>query len=116
MLSYKHNTRRYLALKLRDVYEISATDMVVVKSLTVCLLNKTKEISNEDRSINRGKVLRHQKGTTLDSRVYAKKLPLFQFALSNLRLQTKTKTCMQNFTCCFKFTVLSSDETLLSSL
>jgi len=77
MLSYKHNTRRYLALKLRDVYEISATDMVVVKSLTVCLLNKTKEISNEDRSINRGKVLRHQKGTTLDSRVYAKKLPLF---------------------------------------
>ena len=27
MSSYKHNTRRYLALKLRDVYEISATDM-----------------------------------------------------------------------------------------
>ena len=48
--------------------------------------------------------------------MYAKKLPLFQFALSNLRLQTKTKTCMRNFTCCFKFTVSSLDETLLSSL
>jgi len=41
----------------------------------------------------------------------AKMLPLFQFALSNLRLQTKAKTCMRNFTCRFKFTVSSSDET-----
>ena len=42
MSSYKLNTRRYLALKLRDVYGISAADMVVVKSLTDCLLNTTK--------------------------------------------------------------------------
>ena len=42
MLPYKHHTRRYLALKLRDVYGISAVDIVVVKSLTDCLLNTTK--------------------------------------------------------------------------
>ena len=55
-------------------------------------------------------------GSVPGNRVYAKKLPLFQFALSKLRLKTKTKTCMRNVTCCFKFTVSSSDETLLSSL
>ena len=42
MSPYKRNTRRYLALKLRDVYGISAVDIVVVKSLTDCLLNTTK--------------------------------------------------------------------------
>jgi hypothetical protein len=42
MSPYKRHTRRYLALKLRDVYGISAVDIVVVKSLTDCLLNTTK--------------------------------------------------------------------------
>jgi len=42
MLPYKRNTRRYLALKLRDVYGISAADIVVLKSLTDCLLNTAK--------------------------------------------------------------------------
>ena len=46
---------------------------------------------------------------TLKNRVYAKICCAFKFALS------KT-TCMRNFTCCFKFTVSQSDETLLSSL
>ena len=42
MLPYKRNTRRYLALKLRDLYGISAADIVVLKSLTDCLLNTAK--------------------------------------------------------------------------
>ena len=42
MSPYKHNTRSYLALKRRDVYGISAVDMVVVKSLSECLMNITK--------------------------------------------------------------------------
>ena len=42
MSPYKHNTRRNLALKRRDVYGISAVDMVVVKSLSECLMNITK--------------------------------------------------------------------------
>ena len=51
-----------------------------------------------------------------NSSTLCKNLPLFQFALSKLRLQTKTKTWMWNFTCYFKITVSSSDETSLSSL
>ena len=42
MSPYKHNTRRNLALKRRDVYGISAVDMVVVKSLSECLMKITK--------------------------------------------------------------------------
>ena len=52
---------------------------------------------------------------SIDTRVYGEKLPLFQLALSKLRFQIKTKTYMRNLTCCFKFTVSSSDGTLLSS-
>ena len=42
MTLFKQNTRRFLALKRRDVYGISAVDMVVVKSLSECLMNITK--------------------------------------------------------------------------
>ena len=42
MAPFKQNTRRYLALKRRDVYGISPVDMVVVKSLSECLMNITK--------------------------------------------------------------------------
>jgi len=42
MAPFKQNTRRNLALKRRDVYGISPVDMVVVKSLTECLMNITK--------------------------------------------------------------------------
>jgi len=42
MAPFKQNTRRNLALKRRDAYGISPVDMVVVKSLTECLMNITK--------------------------------------------------------------------------
>jgi len=42
MSPYKQNTRRNLALKRRDVYGISPIDMVVVQSLSKCLINITK--------------------------------------------------------------------------
>ena len=42
MAPFKQNTRINLALKRRDVYGISPVDMVVVKSLTECLMNITK--------------------------------------------------------------------------
>ena len=42
MSPYKQNTRRNLALKRRDVYGISPVYMVVVKSLSECLMNITK--------------------------------------------------------------------------
>ena len=35
---YKINTRRYLSLKKRDTYGISANDLLIVKQLTKCLL------------------------------------------------------------------------------
>jgi hypothetical protein len=41
MSPFKLDTRRNLALKLRDVYGISSADMVVIKSLTDCLLKAT---------------------------------------------------------------------------
>ena len=41
MLPFKLYTRRNLALKLRDVYGISSADMVVIKSLSDCLLKAT---------------------------------------------------------------------------
>ena len=41
MTLFKHNTRRFLALKRRDVYGISPVDMVV-KSLCECLMKITK--------------------------------------------------------------------------
>jgi len=42
MSPFNQNTRRNLALKRRDVYGISPVDMVVVKSLSECLINFTK--------------------------------------------------------------------------
>ena len=42
MTLFKQNTRRFLALKRRDVYGISPVDMVVVKSLSECLMKITK--------------------------------------------------------------------------
>jgi hypothetical protein len=42
MSPFKQNTRRNLALKRRDIYGISPVDMVVVKSLSECLMNITK--------------------------------------------------------------------------
>jgi hypothetical protein len=42
MAPFKQNTRRNLALKRRDVYGICSVDMVVVKSLSECLMNITK--------------------------------------------------------------------------
>ena len=42
MAPFKLNSRRNLALKQRDVYGISPVDMVVVKSLSECLMNITK--------------------------------------------------------------------------
>ena len=42
MSPYKQNTRRNLALKRRDVYGISPIDMVVVKSLSECLISIMK--------------------------------------------------------------------------
>ena len=38
MLSFKLDTRQNLALKLRDLHGISSTDMVVIKSLSDCLI------------------------------------------------------------------------------
>ena len=42
MSPYKQNSRINLALKRRDVYGINPVDMVVVKSLSECLMSIIK--------------------------------------------------------------------------
>ena len=53
--------RRNLALKRRDVYGISPVDMVVVKSLSECLMNitKLKKHLNKKRQFDRREVNTH---------------------------------------------------------
>ena len=52
MSPFKQSLRRNLALKRRDMYGISPVDMVVIKSLSECLMNITKlkkQLEKRDR-------------------------------------------------------------------
>ena len=65
MVTYKRDTRRNLTLKHRDIYEITSADMVVIKSMSDCILKviklkkilKLKDKLTETMSICLNKVL-----------------------------------------------------------
>ncbi len=63
MSPYKQNSRRNLALKRRDVYGINPVDMVVVKSLSECLMSiiKLKKHLIKRDNLTEEKLLRMKK-------------------------------------------------------